>query len=156
MFKKFIQKIKKLLKQGMSSKTLAVSLSFGLVFSLIPLPWASTLLISFIGLRLRWNIPLLLLLSYVVFPLQLFLLIPFINFGRWMTGLGTFDLTVEHLSMILESGWLFFIRALGLQLVFALFGWLVVSVPTFLASWLLLRRLLKKWPDNMKMDSGEN
>lgn len=155
MLKKFIQKIKRLLKQGTSKKVLVISLSFGLVFSLIPLPWASTLLISFIGLQLRWNIPLLLLLSYVVFPLQLFLLIPFINFGRWMVGLNPFDLTVEHLSIILDSGWLVFIQALGLQLFFALFGWLVASVPTFLVSWFFLKQLLKKWPNHTKMDSGE-
>lgn len=142
MLKKFLSQLKKLLKQGTDRPTLQISLSFGLVFSLVPLPWASTLLISAIGLRLRWNVPLLLMLSYLLFPLQIVLLFPHINLGRWLVGEHPLPLETAWLETLIAQGSWALLEALGMNAAYALLGWLPVGLVVFLVSYLVLEKVL--------------
>lgn len=144
MLKKFLSQLKKLLKQGTDRPTLRLSLSFGLVFSLVPLPWASSLLISAIGLRLRWNVPLLLMLSYLLFPLQILLLFPHINLGRWLTGERPFPLETAWLESLIEQGGWSMLEALGVNAAYALLGWLPVGLVVFLVTHQVMGLVFKK------------
>lgn len=144
MIKKFLVQLKKLLKQGTDLPTLRISLSFGLVFSLVPLPWASSLLISAIGLRQRWNIPLLLTISYLLFPLQVVLFFPHINLGRWLLRLDPFPLEAAWLENLVEKGGWSLLGELGINAAYALLGWLPIGVVVFWVAYQVIGLILRK------------
>lgn len=143
MIKKFLSKLKKLLKQGTSPQALKKSLSFGVVFSLVPLPWASTLLISFIGLRMKWNVPLLLMLSYLLFPFQVLFMLPYLNLGRWMHRLEPFVIEAEFIQKGIEKGAFSLVGELGINVWYALAGWMVSGIFIYWISLQLLGLLFK-------------
>jgi len=74
---------------------LAQCVSFGLLWGVFPLVGTSTLLCTISAIGFRLNIAVVQAVNYLVYPLQLALLVPFMKFGAFVTGtsikLPTFD-----------------------------------------------------------------
>jgi len=74
------------LKQGITPKEVALTLALGGVLGIFPILGATTLLCAVVGVWLRLNQPLIKLVNYLVYPLQLLLLIPFYRAGERLFG----------------------------------------------------------------------
>lgn len=74
------------LSQGGSQQKLALTLTVGTVMGLMPLLWGSCLLCLCIGWRWRLNHPLIQLLNYSLYPVQIGLFVPFLCAGNWLFG----------------------------------------------------------------------
>src|SRR3712207_413477 len=77
-----------LLQQGLSPTQLALTVALGIVFGLIPVLGVTTLLSTFVAVRLRLNVAALLLISHLMSPVQLLLLIPLLQLGARVVGDG--------------------------------------------------------------------
>jgi uncharacterized protein (DUF2062 family) len=73
-----------LLASGMTADQIALSIVLGAVLGVFPILGFPTMLCILAALVLRLNLPALQLVNYLVYPLQLTLLIPFIRLGGWL------------------------------------------------------------------------
>ena len=74
------------LKQGITPEKVALTLALGGVLGIFPILGASTALCAGVAIWLRLNQPIIQLVNYLVYPLQLILLIPFYRAGEQLFG----------------------------------------------------------------------
>jgi uncharacterized protein (DUF2062 family) len=74
------------LRQGITPERIALTLVLGGVLGIFPILGATTLLCGVTGVWLRLNQPLIQLVNYLVYPLQVLLLIPFYRAGERLFG----------------------------------------------------------------------
>lgn len=80
--RKIILPLIALLKQGITPKKMALSLAFGLVLGIFPVLGSTTLLCALAAIIFRLNLPAIQIVNYLVYPLQLLLVMPFIRAGE--------------------------------------------------------------------------
>lgn len=81
---KVLSSIEASLKEGMSSKKIALCITLGIVLGIFPVLGTTTVLCTIAALALRLNLALIQLVNYAVYPLQLFLLGFFYGVGGWL------------------------------------------------------------------------
>jgi len=150
---KRVQQLKKLLQQGTSPRALALSTTLGLLLGLFPILGTTTITITIIALVFRLNLPLMMALSYLVYPVQLVLIIPFIRFGEWMFGQPGSGLTLDALKAAFSESLLGALGDLWLANVCGAFGWAVLAAPAGLLlytslAWVFSRRLERSKEEN--------
>lgn len=74
------------LKQGITPEKIALTLALGAVLGIFPILGATTLLCAVAGLWLRLNQPIIQLVNYLAYPVQIGLLIPFYRAGERLFG----------------------------------------------------------------------
>lgn len=158
MFKKFLNKIIELFKQGMSKKILAKSLSATFFISIIPIPGTSTLLIGFTSIKFRWNLGLMVLFSYLLMPLQILLFVPLMNFGRLISGKSWISVSTETIYQLFSSGWKAFFIEMGWFTFFAFIGWMATTFILYyffyrFFLWLLNKSFKKSKADRLKNEN---
>ena len=74
------------LRQGITPEQIALTLALGGVLGIFPILGATTALCAVAGIWLRLNQPLIQLVNYLVYPVQILLLIPFYRAGERLFG----------------------------------------------------------------------
>lgn len=74
------------LKQGITPEKIALTLALGAVLGLFPILGSTTLLCAIAGIWLRLNQPVIQLVNYFVYPVQVALLLPFYRAGESLFG----------------------------------------------------------------------
>ena len=69
-------------RQGTSPERIALTIALGVLLSIFPILGATTVLCTLAALFLRLNQPIIQVINYVSYPLQLVLLIPFYRAGE--------------------------------------------------------------------------
>lgn len=70
------------LTQGLSNQKLALSLAFGITLGTFPLLGVTTILCTLAALILKLNLPVIQFANYLVYPLQILLLVPYYHLGN--------------------------------------------------------------------------
>ena len=123
-----------LLRQGTSPDRLAASFALGAVIGIFPLLGATTAFCAALALLLRLNLPVIQMANYMVYPLQLSLLIPFVQWGAALFQVPPPALSLEELAAMFSAD--FWATAASFFAVFARAAvvWFAVSVPVFVAA----------------------
>ena len=116
-------------RQGVNSRAIAPSVAFGIVLGLFPVIGATTVLCFAAALALRLNHVAIQAVNYVVYPLQIVLLIPFMRMGEALFVLEPVPLSLEQLQAYFEQGWLAALAELGELIALGIAAWSVVAVP---------------------------
>ncbi|MGH8518483.1 MAG: DUF2062 domain-containing protein [Panacagrimonas sp.] len=74
------------LRQGITPQLIALTIAAGLVLGIFPILGTSTLLCAVFALALRLNQPIIQLVNYLAYPLQILLLFPFYRAGEHLFG----------------------------------------------------------------------
>jgi len=115
------KKIKALFQfEAVSAKTWSASVAFGFVAGLFPILGPVTLLSLALGWLFRLHIPLVMAVIYLLYPLQLLLMVPFTWLGEWGFAAVSYAAPVN-------PGW--FDQLLHWAGA-AVGGWLLVCTPT--------------------------
>jgi uncharacterized protein (DUF2062 family) len=77
-----LQPLLDLLKQGVTPQRIALSLALGVTIGVSPALGWTTILCTIVAIALRLNLPAIQLVNYLVYPLQLVLLVPFYRLGE--------------------------------------------------------------------------
>jgi uncharacterized protein (DUF2062 family) len=99
---KFIEPLKGFLKQGLSYKDLALSIAIGVTLGTIPVLGVTTILCALAAIVLRLNLPVIQFANYLVYPLQIVLLVPFYYLGDFFFG-ARGDLSFDSLKDMLTG-----------------------------------------------------
>jgi hypothetical protein len=132
------------LRQGVSPRRLALTLSLGFAIGCIPVLGIPTVLCSALALGLRLNLPAIQAANYVAMPFQLALIVPFVRLGRWLVSADP--------ARALEPGALLHFPTLNVAAHMvtlagqALLAWLLIAVPVVLLLTAALTRMLRRIP----------
>lgn len=96
--KRLLQPVVRLLRQGVTPEKIALSIALGVTLGVFPLIGSTTLLCAGAAFAFRLNLAAIQLVNYLVYPLQLALLIPFLRAGSSLAGTPA----AFSLSQILE------------------------------------------------------
>ena len=88
------------LRQGITPEKIALTIALGLVLGIFPIIGATTILCGLAAVQLRLNQPIIQLVNYVAYPLQLLALIPFYRAGETLFGRPHLSLSIP---MLIES-----------------------------------------------------
>jgi hypothetical protein len=139
------------LKQGITPQKIALTLALGGVLGIFPILGATTLLCAVVGIWLRLNQPIIQLVNYLVYPLQIALLIPFYRAGERLFGAEPVPI-VDVAGLIArfgESPWQF-ILDYGLVGLYGITVWLLVAPVLTLLTYALLKPALLAMRSRLK------
>ena len=146
--RKIVSPFLDLLRQGITPEKMALTLALGTVIGVIPAFGLTTVICTFLGLRLRLNLAVFILISYLVQPLQLVLFIPFIKAGVMLVGFGNFQLSFDQVMGLFKNDWLQALAQLWQASLAGVLAWLLTALPLlgllYLVFLLLLRRFMPK------------
>lgn len=142
---KFIFPIQKAIKEGISIERLSVSLALGITIGLIPLFGITTLIVGLIALSLRLNFVAMQVAHYIVHPIQIALLIPFLKMGSLLMKNDGVSFSVHQYIHLFKTDFWGTIRELWLVNLSAIGIWLILSIPLFFGLYYLLVYTFRKY-----------
>jgi hypothetical protein len=145
--KKIKYKIVALLSQGLSVKKITQSIIFSGLFAVIPLLGTSTFFITVVSVKKKLNLPIMIAFSYVMWPFQILLLIPFMQLGELIFSIPPRNHSIDEIVALYQESFFKLISQLSLDLLYALIAWILVAVPiAFVLNWIthLVMKIITK------------
>jgi uncharacterized protein (DUF2062 family) len=118
-----------LLKQGLTPKELCQSIIVSGLISTIPILGVSTFMITTVSLKRKLNLPVMISLSYLMWPVQILLIIPFIRVGEFIFSVPRNHHTVEEVISSFQNSFFQTLSRLSFELLCGFGGWLLTAVP---------------------------
>ncbi|MFH0736411.1 MAG: DUF2062 domain-containing protein [bacterium] len=154
---KYVTPVKNLLMQGTSPKLLAIGIAGALVIGLFPVLGSTTLLCTIFAFAFRLNLPLIQLVNFSVYPLQLILIIPFMKMGDLIFGYEKMSYGFNDIIKLISNDtlhainilWYVTIQAIGVWFLFApvvslIFYYILLSVIKSAKIKLLSKGIMKE------------
>lgn len=145
---KVIQPLMALLKQGVTPHKLALTLALGAVLGNFPVFGMTTFLCTAVAFALKLNLPAIHLVNYLMYPIQISLVIPFVQIGSWVVGNNEPTITLEEVQSILDKDWETAALLLWKIVLQAVIGWTIVAPFMILALYFGSKPLLAKLISN--------
>ena len=153
--RRLVRPITDLLTQGITPAKIALSIAVGLVLGVFPALGWTTLLCLVAALWLKLNVPAMQLVNYLVYPLQLALLVPFIRAGEWLFRAPKLAISLQQiLTMVRENVW-HAVTSLWVATIHAIVVWALVAPVAVWGIYRVLAPLVRgiagvsgmeKWP----------
>lgn len=131
-------------KQGLTPKELNQSIIVSGLISIIPILGVSTFMITTISLKSKLNLPVMIALSYLMWPVQILLIIPFIRVGEFIFSIPRNHHTVEEIIGSFQNGFFQTLSQLSFELLCGFGGWLFTAVPVAVGIYLVSLLFFKK------------
>ena len=131
-----------LLSEGMTPHKIALTLALGVLLGAIPVLGTTTVLCALAAVVLRLNLPLIEAVQFLAYPLQLLLLIPFMQAGQWIFRQPPLPFTRVELLALLHSGWRQAIEQLWLYSLHGVVAWLILGGAGAILIYVIVRPLL--------------
>lgn len=139
---KLMRLILELLSQGITPHKLALSIALGVMLGVTPVIGSTTILCALAAMAFGINLPLIQVVNYLVYPLQLLLLIPFIQAGQWLFRQPPLPFSLAQLTRLFR---LSFWHTLGMLWEYTLHGlvaWLILGGTVGLVIYIGSRSIL--------------
>lgn len=144
--------ILKLLRQGLTPEKITLSIALGITLGVTPVLGSTSLLCSAAAILLRLNLPFVQAVNYLVYPLQLALLIPFIRVGEWMFGAQPIGISLARIFDLMQAGVWTAITTLWTATMHALAAWLVLGSVASMAIYALLTPVLRRLDESLRAE----
>lgn len=141
------------LRQGISPRRLALTLALGFAIGCIPVVGIPTFVCAALAIALRLNLPAIQAANYVVMPLQLILIVPFVRLGGWLLPFRPRQ--AANASVLLHATPLHLLEQLGSLAGQALFGWLFIAIPAVALLTFSLTAILRLVPALSSLEAGD-
>jgi uncharacterized protein (DUF2062 family) len=142
--RKLLLPIKKSLIKGTSVEKLSVSLALGLIIGLIPLYGFTTLIVAIAALILRQNFIVMQVTHFIVQPLQLLMLIPFLKIGDSLFLKTEYAFTLNQYIGLFKSDFWGTMADYWMVNLSAILIWFIISVPLFIICYFMFKRLISR------------
>jgi uncharacterized protein (DUF2062 family) len=131
--RKTFQKIRAMvldqLRQGITPEKIALTIAAAAALGVFPLLGTTTFLCLAFGVAVRLNQPLMQLVNYLVYPLQIAGIYLFVRLGERLVGARPMSFRVEQIVGSFAADPLAFLRKFGMTGVHGIIGWFVVVIP---------------------------
>ena len=143
--RRVVAPIKAQLQQGITPEKIALTLALGAVIGVFPILGSTMLLCALVGVWFRLNQPIIQLVNYLVYPLQILLLIPFYRAGEWLFRQPPVPITdVPGLIARFTQAPLQFMADYGMVALYGIVVWCLLAPLAAGLIYLVTRPLLKK------------
>ena len=136
------------LAQGITPEKIALSIALGITLGVFPVLGATTMLCAIAGVRLKLNQPIIQLVNWLVYPLQLTLILVFVRIGEWITHAPPVNFSVPQLIQTFHESPVKFLQVFGMSQLQGIIAWLfiapIVTAILFFALVPPLKRLAPK------------
>ena len=141
---KYVVPIKKLLMQGISPKSIALGIAGAAVIGVFPVLGSTTILCTAFALTFRLNLPLVQLINFTVYPLQLILLVPFMKLGEMFFHFERLRYGLDDIVKMISENTFNAIAVLWNVTLQAIGAWVIVGPVVALVIYFVLHYLLKR------------
>ena len=124
--------------KGLTKKKVVVSITVGIIGGIFPVLGTTTVLCIGLTFLFRANHAIVQLVNWLVYPLQILFLIPFLKFGSDILGGEEFNLTINQITEAFQSGFFKGLEIIGMAHVYGVIAWLAISIPLGLILILIL------------------
>ncbi|MEQ1861113.1 MAG: DUF2062 domain-containing protein [Chthoniobacteraceae bacterium] len=131
------------LTQGVTPEKIALTIALGVTLGIFPILGATTALCAVVGIALRLNQPIIQLVNYLVYPVQIALLIPFYRAGEHLLGRAPIPLSVPLLFDRFRADALKFLADFGIIGLGGVLVWLIVAPALVVALYFTARSPLR-------------
>jgi hypothetical protein len=140
---------KNFLLQGTSLSSLSWSITVSALLGVFPLIGTSNFILAGLALRYRLNLPLMLAISYALYPVQILLLVPYLRLGEVVLGSPATALSWSELKVSAGLGIMPTLEKFGSALLLSTVGWFLTSLLGLGVLYYLIRFVLRKtWPNH--------
>ncbi len=143
-FKKIFVTVVALLRQGVTPEKLALSIALGAMIGVFPVLGSTTLLCAAVALLLRLNLPIIQLVNYLIYPVQLILFLPFLQAGSRIAHAAPVKLSMTDVFSMIQSDPGRLIRILWTASLGAMALWLMLSPFVTAAVYFTLAPVFRK------------
>jgi uncharacterized protein (DUF2062 family) len=133
------------LHKGTTPRQLALTCALGIVISIFPFIGVTTWVCLGLALLLRLNIAIIQLVNYLFFPLQLLLMLPFINLGTFLFSLNPFPYTQAQLINLFKTDFWRLASEAGVSVGSGIAVWALVAIPLFFLVFYTSFVIFSKW-----------
>lgn len=133
-----------LLSQGITLEKIALSLAFGIVLGIFPVLGSTTVLCAVAALVFGLNLPAIQLVNYLIYPMQLFLLVPFIRMGEKLFRVAPLPLSLAQILTMVRTDLSHAVATLWRTEVHAISAWLLIGPVAICLLYFLLSRALRR------------
>jgi uncharacterized protein (DUF2062 family) len=133
-----------LFKQGLTPKQLSQSIIVSGLISTIPILGVSTFMITAVSLKQKLNLPIMIALSYLMWPVQILMIIPFIRVGEFIFSVPRNHHTVDEIIASFQNSFFQTLSHLSFELLCGFGGWLLTAVPVAIGVYLVSLLFLKR------------
>lgn len=142
---RFWQVIASALRQGATPRKLAIACAMGCVISIFPVFGTTTLLCFLVAIAFRLNIVVIQTVNYLLTPIQVVMLIPFMQGGIFLFGLSNVSLEVNDLLFRFKNDFGTVFQELGGVVLSGIAVWVLVAIPLFFMLFFIFHALLLRW-----------
>ncbi|MGD2184492.1 MAG: DUF2062 domain-containing protein [Desulfobacterales bacterium] len=143
MKRKISKLVKAMLKEGMSLKRISLCIALGATLGVFPVLGMTTLLCTAAAFLFRLNLPAIQVVNFMVYPLQIVLLVPFYGTGNWLFQQQKLHLIKEDLiGLFAKDFWGSMVNLWDLTL-YAIVSWLIVSPFLVLLLYGILKSVMR-------------
>lgn len=141
---KYLVLIKQLLSQGISPREIALGIAGGFVIGVFPVLGSTTILSTIFAMAFRLNLPLVQLVNFSVYPLQIILLVPFMKLGEYIFGFDKLNYSLNEIVDLIGSDVLNAISILWNVTMQAIGAWVAVAPFAAFVLFLIFLKLINK------------
>lgn len=145
---KVLKPLMRELNQGKSIARLSLAVTLGTAWGMFPLIGTTSLILLLLSFLFRLNHPTVQVFNYLVYPLQIVLLIPFMRLGYFLMSQLPPRINMDYVQTLFDQSWLQAVRQLWDILTHAMLGWFVCLLPLsfvlYFTSVFLMARYKKK------------
>jgi uncharacterized protein (DUF2062 family) len=132
------------LRQGITPQKIALTVAMGVTLGLFPILGSTTLLCLLAGLMLKLNQPIIQLVNYVVYPLQVAGIYFFIRIGEWLTRTPPLQFSIAGLIQQFRAAPLHFFQEFGMTALRGVLAWTLIAPFAAAAIYFLLLPVLRR------------
>ena len=136
-------KIIALFKQGLTPIELTQSIIVSSLISIIPILGLTTLLLTALSLKRNLNLPIMIAQSFIMWPVQIVMIIPFINIGEFIFSIPKTNHSSSEIILSFQNSFFGTLSHLSFELLCGFGGWLLTAVPFSLCLYLVSIFILK-------------
>lgn len=142
--------IKHLLIQGITAEKIALGLALGVILAIFPVLGSTTLLCTVAALLLDLNMPVLQLLNWFMYPVQLALIVPFMRAGAYLFRTPPVPFSVPQMLTMFRADSLHTLRILWVSALQAIAVWFLCAPIVIGVLYWTLRPLLSHFAQTVR------
>lgn len=119
-------------REGFTSEKLALSVSIGIIGGTFPIIGLASLVCLLLTIIFKQNLVIVQVTNYLVYPLQIVLLIPFLRIGNAVIAGNHIALTINQVVLAFKAGFLHGLNQIGMISIYGIMAWFVVAAPALL------------------------
>jgi uncharacterized protein (DUF2062 family) len=134
-------------RHGLSSEKLALSFTIGIIGGVFPVIGLTSIVSLLILMVLKQNFTIVQAMSWLVAPIQLVMILPFMRLGALVLFQDNMSITLGLIIKAFKPGVWEGIKTIGLLHLYGVLGWVIIALPVGVVLYFIffvLFRFLKK------------